>query len=268
MRRTGTLLAVAGGDEMIPGCIPAALLAALLVAWTDARAVTITVSPFAIPSSYIDVDAIDAGAGQDTGADRALLTTLGDGFVTDSRGPNAAYTGYSLSNDAFRFELEHTRGTASSSWARTGLNLLFRPDADVDYVLAGGYATVDPDGGKTSFYVALRDYESGTLLFENFQESASTPDEAFALGLEEGDKANLRSGSIAGSLLAGRTYQLNLQSYINSGPGPEEAPSQASATGDVSLQFVPEPSAAALLGLGLFALTVRARRLRTPSREH
>jgi hypothetical protein len=235
------------------------LCAVLVMPASRALAATITIDPEENGASRIDVDARDAGWAFDGVDDRAVLTELGDGAVTDTRGATSADTSYSLSSTAFVFDIEHARGPEPLSWAVTGLNLYFRPESDVGYVFSGWYAADDPDGRITRLYVGLKDSETGAIVFENYQDSIATPDEAFLLGLEGGDNDNILAGSLTGTLVGGRTYQLNLAISLRQASSVVDPLSPATASGQVALTFIPEPGTGALVALGLLGLEVRRR---------
>lgn len=111
--------------------------------------------------------------------------------------------------------------------------------------------------------VALLDLSTGQVLLLSNQASHQTADEAFFVGQQGGDHLNELEGSLVGTLFPGHEYHLVYAAEIfasNSVTSPD-----TTATGFVSLTFVPEPTAAVLVGAGLAALGFSASERRTPS---
>ena len=65
-------------------------------------------------------------------------------------------------------------------------------------------------------------------------------------------------GALSGTLTANRVYWFSYRAYIRANPEPSNQP--ASATGSISLTFVPEPASALLLAGGLLALGLQRLR--------
>jgi hypothetical protein len=156
--------------------------------------------------------------------------------------------------------LEHTRGATENAFAQTIMNLLFRVDMAVQYVLEGRYSALDPDGRHLSQVVILRGGAPGAPpLFWGIQISEQTPNETLVVGETEGDTTNALIGSTTGMLLPGFEYQILATFVLQNGPAPPGGP--ASASGYLRLSFVPEPSATLLwlAGAVLLAATRRGR---------
>ena len=169
-------------------------------------------------------------------------------------------TQYSLLDSGFHITFEHARTALYDSQAISNAGVSFRVDEDVSYELLGSYAAIDSDGRRISLFAQLADRTSLEQLFYNSQESRSTPDESFLLGGEEGDFINSLNGSTTGVLIAGHDYLFSFQASLQASPS--AATTSATASGWVSLDFtpVPEPSAGALLLLGLVFALSRGRR--------
>ncbi len=177
------------------------------------------------------------------------------GSLTATEGENAATTGYSLSVSKFEITFDHSRAAAEFSQAQSYAGFNFILDEDVDYALDGLYAAVDAEGRRIFLAVGLIDVTASSTLLQSSQESNSTPNESFAVGLEEGEISAL-VGSLTGSLVAGHEYQFSVQSLLYAD---DSASSAATASGSVTLTFVPEPSTTVLIALGLVGLVFRGR---------
>jgi hypothetical protein len=110
---------------------------------------------------------------------------------------------------------------------------------DVDYVADGVLTAIDADGRQISQNVSLYDATLGRYLFESIQESESTPNETFTLGLEEGDTFNYFEGSLTGTLIGGHRYRFESEARIYGEPPAASTP--AALTGYLKLSFFPEP---------------------------
>lgn len=182
---------------------------------------------------------------------------------TASSSVSTSTTIYSLDSAAFELGFEHAagarygRGTGALSWA----NLYFSVDEDVQYVLSGVYAATGPAGFEVVQYAVLFDETAGQFAFFGSQSSDMTPNESFTLGLLEGDSLNQGiEGSLSGALTAGHVYKLEYGNSIRVlADDLVDASSTASAVGNLTLTFVPEPSASALLGVFLAGAMARAR---------
>lgn len=228
-----------------------AFLSTLLAA-PAAFALTITLTPFQNQVSA------NAGADFNTSSPAAVPES---GSVTETDGGNAATTGYSLSASSFEITFNHSRAGDAFGYAQSGAGFNFSLDENVDYALDGLYTAADPLGQRILLQVVLTDLTASSTLFQSYQESNATENESFTLGLEEGDFINALVGSPTGTLIAGHEYQLFVLSLIQTND--EGAAISASASGSATLTFVPEPSATALVALGLVGLVVRRRGVST-----
>lgn len=79
------------------------------------------------------------------------------------------------------------------------------------------------------------------------------------LGGIGGDYQNLISGSPTGTLCAGTRYALTYSTFLST---PTALTQGATATGFLTLSFIPEPSTGVLMMTGLLGLAYRQRRQR------
>lgn len=201
-------------------------------------------------------------------SDDKFPTTIPDvDLGTTTSGPASSSSIWNLSDGGFNITFDHSRGSALGSYGFTDAYIYFSVDEDVDYAISGNYSAVDPDGSRLLLWTRL---SSGAAFAETHlisrQESRSTVDESFTVGLSEGDFRNERIGSLTGTLVADHDYFLRVTSLLNVFPI-ANATGGATASGSVSLTFVPEPSSASLIVLGLVALAVRRRRAAARGRD-
>ena len=136
---------------------------------------------------------------------------------------------------------------AGTSWSR-GDNLL----ALCPRGLTGWQSSKQSTSDKRRCRIAVTsNIGRATTLFENIQQSDATPNEFFTLGLTGGDANNTLTGSLTGTLIAGREYQLFFDAFTQSQP---TAGGSATASGFFRLTFVPEPSTLLLATIGLLGL--------------
>lgn len=190
------------------------------------------------------------------------------GSLVTTQGESLAITDYDLSDSGFVFGFAHTRGAAGETQAASGVDLFFSVDVETGYAFSGSYAAADPAGRFANLYVHLLDDSTLDVLFLNSQDNSNTsntPDPSFVLGSLEPDGGGQLEGSLTGTLLPGRWYQLligaSIDDYFDEGPA-------ATGSGTVSLQFapVPEPATAALVTGGVLVLAVSHRRQQKRSR--
>jgi len=235
----------------------AVLAVVVLVAAPAAFAVTITLN--GAGTSYIRTVA-------DAGTLTASVLTVNPASLPTAGAPppavdgaNVASTTYNLSNASFNLTFSHDRGAAYASFAQSYGHIFFSPATDVNYVLSGAYSSNATDTGTSTLMTAqIYDYTFSESVFTNDQYSVTTSGESFVLGQTDGDHTNILAGSLTGSLIAGHQYDLYFMDYIHSSPNP--ATTAAQATGYLNLTFVPEPSTAALLGLGLTGVATAGRK--------
>ncbi len=183
---------------------------------------------------------------------------------TSVDGEASSESEYDLSELGFDVTFDHTRESSFDNLAKSVGAIYFSPDQDIDYIASGSYATVDPDGSWVQLAVSLTDLndlddlDDNMTLFQSYQESDSTADESFTLGLSEGDTPSINTGSLSGTLLKDHDYVFSYIAFIHADPG---TASVATATGSVSLTLVPEPSTGLLSMMALITLMgLRTRR--------
>lgn len=229
------------------------LLFACLLWASPAAAVTVTLNPGSNTTSLLSQAYADGGIIQQKFSNPTTLPVSTSDTAT--AGGSSVTTTYGLSNAALDITFSHAReGVVSGSQASafSDGSIYFSVDAAVDYELAGSYTAVDPLGRRVFLEVTLRDVTNATNLFYNKQESYSTVDESFTLGGAGGDLDNQSTGSLTGTLLPGNEYLFDYSVLIQAYPQP--AGDAATATGNVTLTLVPEPSTALLFSGGLLLL--------------
>jgi hypothetical protein len=209
-----------------------------------AHGVTVTIPE---SSSWVSSGAVDD---EGTVADSINVSLPEVGNVSVSTpGGTSSVTGYDLSHADLTITLDHARREHESAFAQSIVSISFSPDTDVSYDLSGSYGMSAPNGGRIHLSVQLRDELLSESLFDGLYESLFTADETFTLGSLDGEFASV-VGSLTGVLTAGGLYQLNVAAWIEEWADEEPA----TATGSVTLAFVPEPGPGTLLMASLLAL--------------
>ena len=242
---------------------------ALAILWAfalvePAQAVSVTIDPPAhFGQSYGVAAAFDADGVQEDWLEPAAISgTCSHSAVL---GGNASTTSYDLSDGGLSIVFDHARTGDQYAGASSYGAIFFSVDAEVGFLVEGTYTALDPDGRTVMQRLTLVDETlrpdpanplPGAFVFRSYQESRSTPNEGFSVGLLEGDYGNgpvgdVGSNSATGTLVAGHVYGFYWDATLFAH---EPAPSPASATGFFSLTIVPEPGTRALLALGLAVL--------------
>jgi hypothetical protein len=170
---------------------------------------------------------------------------------------------FDLSLDGFDISFVHSNIGPWTGVDRSFGEIFFRVSQDIGYLAAGSYSSLAGEGRAIFLAASLYDHTLGAFLFDSYQESTATPYETFVPGQNGGDNENTSSGSLAGMLIAGHDYEFYYNATVSAAP--YVSPNEVAAFGNISLSFIPEPSTALLLGLGLVGLGVRRRELRCAS---
>ncbi len=236
---------------------PASLLAFLvLLPGLPASAYTITLNGYA--ASSLESAAAEGGGYHNEIVNPPAAVPY---FYTSTShdGGSSTESTYILSNVGFDITFDHSRASAYASYSETSGEIHFSVDTNIAYSASGSYAASDPDGLLTYYEVFLEDLTVGEDMFASQQYSLATPNESFSLGGTGGDYDNYSTGLLTGTLAAGHDYRLAYVVAFQAYPSP--ATSLATATGGISLTFVPEPGTALLLAVGLITLTAWRHRL-------
>ncbi len=206
-----------------------AVAASLLLASSGRGAATVTIDS-------ANVTSIASRAAPSTENPAAVPASGAPSTAMDN---NSSTTASVLTDSEFFVGFDQARSAVFRDTGRSEIDIVFSLDQEVEYILDGSYSAIDPDGRQVELNVTLEE-QGGSVLFSNRQNSSSTPNESFVLGGTAGDDFNFLSGSLTGTLDASTLYHLLVLSYVRNGPFPPEAP--ATGSGNVTLQFVPEPS--------------------------
>ena len=117
-----------------------------------------------------------------------------------------------------------------------------RPERENPHAMT--LATVDPDGRRTYLRASLFDLDLTSMVFESFQESFSTVNESFTLGLSEGDLTNIFTGSLSGTLIAGHEYHFFYNAFVQAPAVYQPPPPAQRALGTSSSPSPRSPSQA------------------------
>jgi hypothetical protein len=233
---------------------------------TSASALAITLNGYS--ASNLTTYARDA-----VGADAwETLYPASTGYLDSSSvvdGAASATSRYLLSDSGFGITFEHARTPTIDTRGQSYGYVYFRVDEDVVYTALGTYTVVDSttafSHGRTVILESqIYDLTTSSFVYLDHQDSRRTANESFTLGDGGGDFDNVLSGSLTGTLVAGHDYRFFYQAMIDAYPVGLNY--SATATGFVSLSFVPVPesSTGTLVGIGMVALASRrARRART-----
>lgn len=190
--------------------------------------------------------------------DSAAPAIPSSGVLVADPGGSSSITTYDLSDSGFEIRMNHTRADFTGAFAATSARIEFTVDTAVTFEMSGSYAATDADGKNVVLTADLQDTTDSSFVFLSEQRSNFTPNEMFTLGLQEGDDTNSLIGSLAGLLIPGHIYLLRMSAQIAGGFLPSPT-SPATAMGTLKFAFVPEPSTALLVALGLAGLSWRGR---------
>jgi hypothetical protein len=162
-------------------------------------------APAAITISFDQTEATVSASG--VGYDDQILYNTGGTTVTATETPYFSQTISAfptIGNTAlFTGSFNQFRGGTLYDYTLGYFIVYFLPDTNVSYSASGNYSIT---GGYTQLHSALRDLGTGQYLYDNNQLTSGAP-ASFALGGPPGNVGYPFSGSLAGTLLAGHTYQ-------------------------------------------------------------
>ena len=179
-------------------------------------------------------------------------------------GGSTSESSYVLSNAGFLITFDHAIDDDAGDFALAIGGIAFTVDEDAIYDVTGTYDVIDSEGRLVRYQAFITNLDGTTIpeiqVFHSLQQSRTTPNESFTLGLEEGDDFNTLVGALSGTLFAGTRYSFNYTASLENAR--VQASTGASATGffELSLIPVPEPSTGLLVALGLGGLAVCRRR--------
>ena len=245
-----------------------ALLAGLAVLAAVARVeAAVSVSS----GSYHFVSAGNGAESDDEWTWSTLIPDIPESItIRASAGGASASTRLTRTQSAFSASFDHEGGSTGSFEGFSVSYDFFTVTAPTPYVLSGKCAMLGK--GQIYYEAYLYSYDDpeyrygypAVALFHNSQSSISTEDEAFTLGLTEGDFGYYLEGSLTGTLFPDTAYCWYYQFYTYY-DGPTNA--GVSATGNVTLSFgseVPEPASLVVWsmigGVGLAGAWLRRRR--------
>jgi len=241
-------------------------LAALLLCCATAAPVAAAV--VTINSSTLVTEAYNVTYDTDTDNSTAYGTRTLTSAVGGSSSTTLVDWQHTGSDALFNFDFAQARTGASGAYAYTRESTLIFTvgPASTTYSLSGLYSMTGP-ANRTYSGVSLVDASTGLLLFRDISESRNTANEIFSLGVAgDGDYGNTTLGSLTGTLLAGRTYYLSFEHFIQAFPLRDGGATAtgcltlsiggATGGGDCGVPAVPLPAAAWLLLSGLGGLGV------------
>jgi hypothetical protein len=196
------------------------------------------------------------GGAEAYGGDQMIVNQLQlefETFPTSNQavaGTSSSFNTYDVSDAGIRIDFEHTSEYLGGSYGAIHFTL----PQNLQYTALGAYDATNQAGTQVQLEISLRDVAADTYVFRSFQASQDTANESLVVGETGGDFGNLLTGSLTGTLVAGREYVLTYNGAVF-----RQAAVGQSGAGFIELQLVPEPGTSLLFALGLAGLAGRCR---------
>ena len=198
--------------------------------------------------NYTGITIFDSPEGLTQTAVDGATTTTSDIFLRKSG------QGALLRND---YNMSRAGSPRSESFIIVRAN--FTVSAPTTYAISGFLSALSTASLLNTYEANadLREWGTNNSLFRNIQQTINWETEEFTLGLAEGNSQNQLQGSLTGMLRPGTQYEFTGTASIRNFSSVTPTGS-ASASGFVELSIgeatIPEPSAIALVMLGIFGL--------------
>jgi len=183
-----------------------------------------------ITAGYNQVEAYRGSDGLTDSHNASITAAPQMSAVSAVVGASSSITTYS-SLDAggqanFEWAFTQTRDGSYVSYGDSYGHIYFNVDVDSSYSVSGLSELVGDE--RLYQYVTLRDTTTAIYFLHSYNESLMTPNDTLRVGQPDGDYGNNLSGSTTGTLLAGHSYDLFYDYFIQTLP---RADAGASASG-------------------------------------